>query len=406
MMSMASETAWSRLPIDLQEQFYEKAEDEARRLIGVIDGFRLIMESVKHRIAPYVRTLSFGQSGETSIAAVDGSFSPRPAETIGAKFSVYAAGFIMVKGKNIVDEGYLPGNIGESQAYSRELFSIILSVKETLLERVAALKALERNPDLLLLDGSFLSFAYPLFRIARIAKSLPVPREIREEIFKTTGEILKITSVLMDSGRCAGIIKRGRSRAIGGWLSVKDSVKSPLVNHLDKQILHNLMNPPAILDYKELLGKAELQRVYSRVSELLIREKYRDPKDAFEEAVEWAVERLAKVLGVPEDYAEKLQSRLNRLQVKVSEENPPFELEVPLGSENYVMNMLFSSIENFNMATGLPLAIDLIDENITLPVEFTREFVREVEARIVNSYAGDLNEIKEFFANMNPQKEL
>jgi len=403
---MASETAWSKLPIDLQEQFYQKAEDEARRLVGVIGDFRLLMDSVKHRIAPYVRTLSFGPLRETSIAAVDGSFSPRPAETIGAKFSVYAAGFIMVKGKNIVEEGYLPGNMGESQAYSRELFSIILSVKETRLERTAALKALERNPDLLLLDGSFLSFAYPLFRIARVARSLPVPEEARREIFETTGEILKMTSVLLDSGRCAGIIKRGRSRAIGGWLSVKDGVRSPLVNHLDKQVLHNLMSPPAVLDYKELLGKAGLQRVYSRVSELLIREKYRDPRDAFEEAGEWAVERLAKALGVPEHYADMLQSRLNRLQVKVSGENPPFELEVPLGSEKHVMETLFSSIGNFNMATGLPLAIDLIDENITLPVEFTREFVREVEARIVNSYTGDLSEIKEFFANMNPQKEL
>lgn len=403
---MSSETAWSKLPIDLQEQFYQKAEDEAQRLIGVIGGFRLLMESVKHRIAPYARTLSFGPSRETSIAAVDGSFSPRPAETIGEKFSVYAAGFIMVKGKKIVDEGYLPGNMGESQAYGRELFNIILSVRETRLERVAALKALERNPDLLLLDGSFLGFAYPLFRIARIAKSLPVPKEIREEIFETTGEILKVTSVLLDSGKCAGVIKRGRSRAIGGWLSVKDGVKNPLVNHLDKQILHNLMSPPAILDYKELLGRAELQRVYSRVSELLIREKYREPKDAFEEAVEWAVERLAKVLSVPEDYAVRLQSRLNRLQVKVSEENPPFELEAPLGSEKYVMETLSSSVENFNMATGLPLAIDLIDENITLPVEFTREFVREVEARVVNSYAFNLSEIKEFFASMNPQKEL
>ncbi|MEM1557447.1 MAG: DNA double-strand break repair nuclease NurA [Thermoproteota archaeon] len=403
---MSSETAWSKLPIDLQEQFYQKAEDEAQRLIGVIGDFRLLMESVRHRIAPYIRTLSFESSRETSIAAVDGSFSPRPAETIGAKFSVYAAGFIMVKGKNIIEEGYLPGNIGESQAYGKELFSIILSVRETHLERVAALKALEKNPDLLLLDGSFLSFIYPLFRIARIAKSLPVPKEIREEIFETTREVLKMTSVLLDSGKCAGIIKRGRSRAIGGWLSVKDGVKSPLINHLDKQILHNLMSPPTILDYKELLGRAELQRVYSRVSELLIRDKYRDPKDAFEEAVEWAVERLAKALDVPEDYAKMLQSRLNRLQVKVSDENPPFELEVPLGSEKYVMEMLFSSIENFNMATGLPLAIDLIDENVTLPVEFTREFVREVEARIVNSYAGNLSEIKEFFANMNPQKEL
>jgi hypothetical protein len=138
----------------------------------------------------------------------------------------------------------------------------------------------------------------------------------------------------------------------------------------------------------------------------LIRGDYRSPEDALEKAREWATERLAKALDISEEQAQKLESCINRLQVKVSEENPPFELEVPAESDKHLMDVLFSNVENFNIATGLPLAIDLIDENVSLPVEFTRDFVAEVEARIANSYKGSLDEVREFFANMNPQKEL
>lgn len=396
---MSSETAWSKLPIDLQEQFYERAEREAQRVTEAIRDFRLVMESVRHRVIPYIRRVNFTHSKEVSIAAVDGSFSPRPAETIGARFSVYSAGFIMIRGSNIVGEGYLSGDIRQGQAYSRELFSAALHVQESHLERKAALEALKENPDLLLLDGSFLSFAYSLFRVRRV---IPVP----EWIVKIARETLGMTEKLLDSGKCVGVIKRGRSRAIGGWLSIEESRVNPLTRHLDKQILHNLMRAPSILDYKEFLKGPGLQRIYSRVSDLLIRKDYRSPEDALEEARKWATEGLAKALDISEEQAQKLESRINRLQVKVSDENPPFELEVPLESERHVMEVLFSNVENFNVATGLPLAIDLIDENVSLPVEFTRDFVAEVEARIANSYEGSLDEVREFFGNMNPQKEL
>jgi hypothetical protein len=396
---MSSETAWSKLPIDLQEQFYERAEKEAQRLVEVIQDFRMAIDSVKHIVIPYIHQVNFTHSKEVSIAAVDGSFSPRPAETIGARFSVYSAGFIMIKGSNIVGEGYLSGDIRQGQAYSRELFSAALHVQESHLERKAALEALKENPDLLLLDGSFLSFAYSLFRVRRV---IPVP----EWIIKIARETLDMTEKLLNSGKCAGIIKRGRSRAIGGWLSIKEGRVNSLTRHLDKQILHNLMRAPSILDYKEFLKGPGLQRIYSRVSDLLIRGDYRIPEDALEKAREWATEGLAKALDISEEQAQKLESRINRLQVKVSDENPPFELEVPAESEKHVIDVLFSNVENFNVATGLPLAIDLIDENVSLPVEFTKDFVAEVEARIANSYEGSLDEVREFFANMNPQKEL
>lgn len=395
---MSSESAWSKLPIDLQEQFYERAEREAHRLSAVIQDLRSKIELARGRLEPYVHRLKFKPSRDFSIVAVDGSFSPRPAETIGARFSIYSAGFIMVKGGKIVREGFFSGGVRHDQAYSREFSSAVLHVQESYLERRAALEALKESPDLLLLDGSFLGFAYSLFRVRRV---IPVP----QWIIDTARETLDMTERLLDSGKCAGVVKRGRSRAIGGWVSVEEGEKNPLTDCLDKQILHYLMEPPAILNYRELLNQPGLQRVYSRVSELLSRGGL-SPRDALDEARKWAVESLTKALDVSDESAWRLESRINRVQIKVSGENPPFELEAPVESEEKVLEVLFSSIDNFNMATGLPFAIDLIDESVTLPAEFTREFVREVEARIVDSYGGDPDEVRGFFTGMNPQKEL
>ncbi|MEM1553491.1 MAG: DNA double-strand break repair nuclease NurA [Thermoproteota archaeon] len=396
---MSSETAWSKLPIDLQEQFYDRAEKEARRLVKIIRELGSQIEAFRNEITPYIHRFDFGSSKEFSIAAVDGSFSPRPAETIGARFAVYSAGFIMIKGGEIVKEGYLSDDIRHDQSYTREFSSAILHVQESRLEREAALKALSENPDLILIDGSFLGFAYSLFRVRRI---IPIP----EWIIERARETLEMTEKLLDSGKCAGVVKRGRSRAIGGWLSVKEGRRNPLVEYLDKQILHYLMKPPALFNYMEMLREPGVQRIYSRVSDLLSHSVELNPENALESARKWAMESLVKALDVSEEKAKALESRINRIQIKVSDENPPFELEVPVGFEEKTLEVLLSNSENFNMATGLPMAIDLVDENVTLPAEFTREFVREVEARIIDFYDGSLGEVRNFFTNMNPQKEL
>ncbi|MGQ9478775.1 MAG: DNA double-strand break repair nuclease NurA [Thermoproteota archaeon] len=396
----STESAWSRLPIDLQEQFYEKAEEEARKLREVILEFKSTIEREKSKITPYIRRLVFRSEGEKSIAAVDGSFSPRPTETVGARFSVYSAGFLMVRGGKIISEGYFPGSIRYEQYSSRELFSASLHVQEARLEREAALKALEHEPDLLILDGSFLSFAYSMFRIIRIMPE--VPKWIR----KTVSDTFEMTEKLMKSGKCVGVVKRGRSRAIGGWLSLEEGRMNPLIRHLDKQVLNNLMSTPSLLDYREFLNEPGLERVYSRVSDLLSRGEFNDPKYAFIEARKRTVKSLAKALEISEEGAQNLVSSIGRLQVKISKDNPPFELEVPVNSYEYIVETLFSSMDNFNTATGLPIAIDLIDGSVTLPAEFTREFVREVEARVAKMYEGNLDEVREFFTNMNPQKEL
>ncbi len=47
----------------------------------------------------------------------------------------------------------------------------------------------------------------------------------------------------------------------------------------------------------------------------------------------------------------------------------------------------------------------MIDELVLVPREFTRDFAEEVEARIAEKYQGDLETVRVYFGNLNPQKE-
>ena len=58
-----------------------------------------------------------------------------------------------------------------------------------------------------------------------------------------------------------------------------------------------------------------------------------------------------------------------------------------------------------NNATGLPLLLDLTDQDITLPAGFTQELVEEIEANLVKDPELDKYEIESHFASLNPQKQ-
>jgi hypothetical protein len=58
-----------------------------------------------------------------------------------------------------------------------------------------------------------------------------------------------------------------------------------------------------------------------------------------------------------------------------------------------------------NPATGLPLPLDMIDQNVGLPQGFTREFIEEIEANLVRDSALDKFDLQHHFAYLNPQKQ-
>lgn len=63
------------------------------------------------------------------------------------------------------------------------------------------------------------------------------------------------------------------------------------------------------------------------------------------------------------------------------------------------------SAENFSEATGLPHAIDMVDEYVGIPRAFARDFFYEVETRVVSLTPSTLGGVRSFFSGLNPQKE-
>ncbi len=70
------------------------------------------------------------------------------------------------------------------------------------------------------------------------------------------------------------------------------------------------------------------------------------------------------------------------------------EAEAFLGNQSY-----------FNVAIGLPIPLDMIDELVLVPREFPGNLAEEVEARIAENYSRDLESVGVYFQNINPQKE-
>jgi len=92
-----------------------------------------------------------------------------------------------------------------------------------------------------------------------------------------------------------------------------------------------------------------------------------------------------------------------RLYLRSDYPAPPFCIEVKSGTD--VSKILPYLIATHNSATGLPLPLDMIDQNVGLPRGFTREFVEEIEANLVRDSELDKFDLQNHFARLNPQKE-
>jgi len=92
-----------------------------------------------------------------------------------------------------------------------------------------------------------------------------------------------------------------------------------------------------------------------------------------------------------------------RYYVRCTEATPPFCFET---HQNMDIAPLLAYLKaNYNPATGLPFPIDLIDESISLPRKFTKEFVEEIEALLIQDEELDKIDLSNYFAYLNPQKE-
>jgi len=82
---------------------------------------------------------------------------------------------------------------------------------------------------------------------------------------------------------------------------------------------------------------------------------------------------------------------------------PPFCIEFKAGNDMSKILAYLAAVHN--PATGLPLPLDMVDQNVGLPRGFTREFVEEIEANLVRDPELDKFDLQNHFAHLNPQKE-
>ncbi|MEM1607416.1 MAG: DNA double-strand break repair nuclease NurA [Candidatus Bathyarchaeia archaeon] len=380
---------WIKLPVDLQHGFFHLAEEEAKILTDAVNRINSILRDLESKLSTYFYSLP-EQSRRSIIAAVDSSRSPRLSERLGIRYGVYATGIVYLRGSERLDEKFEPGAFRCRQALSRENSKILFSLETLRSERRAALEALDKC-DLLFIDGSFYSFVYQALDLKKSGR-------LEEREKKLIDEIFDITERLRESGKVLGIIKRSRSRALGGFM-FKEYGSKEFVSLLDKHILSLIMPEKSFFEYKSILGERAIS-FYTRIAYLVSLGQFGEDLRNLEKMAERGVYEPFEKLGLPKDGFNSMR----RAQVRFSGEVPPCEIEYP--SKINIRDVL-SEEGLFNEDTNLPVALDLIDSLVNISSRFTEEFVSEIEGRVLENIVrggGNLKSIKAFFTFLNPQK--
>lgn len=393
---MSEKSSWSELPFDLQEEFYRLSETTAHDLAKHIEVVENEISNAWPQVEFAVKPISTTKEKEITIASVDGSRSPEPTKRLGGDFAVYSAGLLLLKGRNVIENRFAVGKC-DSVSTQRVDLANLVSAKALAAEREVAVAAV-KDADLVLVDGSFYGFSGEVTSVLRRrgegAKDLGEWSEAIQRALKRTQE-------LIDSGKCVGVIKRSHTRAISGWLSMKNG-KTALKGLTDKHVLNRKLTAPSCFDYGALTEESYF--TYSMLAYNLANGREKEPtKEALGRAAQLTTSRFAKAFERPFDVHVD-PSKLRRAQVRLYPDASPCELEIPTSVSSSVIENLLSA-GNFSEATGLPHAIDMIDEYVGIPRAFTRDFVYEVEARVASLTPSTLSGVRGFFSGLNPQKE-
>jgi len=389
---------WLKLPVKLQHQFFEHAAAEAQRTK------KLLVEQ-KRRLEEVGKLLSFKSIPEDDswkdwrIAVVDGSDSPVMSERIGGRFGTYSAGYHIFGGMELVEEEYFSGYMTDDQVGNREASQKVLGLLTTELEREAALKCLEKDVDLIMIDGPFFGFRPRCRIVAEKDIAMPRPRKGSDLVKR----LVEMSQELLDCGKAVGIVKRIETAAIDGWTILKTGNRDLALSRNDKDILASFMKPGESFSYEEHFGSPDAFNYLSRLAWAFGRfyttEGGRSMESIYR-ACRGDVERNIR-RDINCDPSQIL--RTARYFVRCSYPAPPFAIEVKPGTE--IEPLLAFCEATCNKATGLPLALDLMDQDIGIPRGFTREFVEEIEATLARDPDLDKFELETRFSSLNPQKQ-
>jgi len=247
------------------------------------------------------------------------------------------------------------------------------------------------NSDLVIVDGSFYGFLYPAVRMKKEGLYGQQEEAIVKETFQNTETLLRSANAL-------GITKRSHTRAIGGYLVLHDR-DSLFASIIDKLVLSLLMPANSVFNYRKPIGNNPVQ-IYTYLARHAQSAIW--PEDPLTEAEKWVYAPYEPLNLDPSEFR-----GLRRIQVRAYEDVPPCEVEYLSRTPTSKLLEWIGQPDFFNKATNLPMALDLIDNNVRLSSKFTDEFVSEVEGRvleIIDKNGGNQETVRVFFTLLNPQK--
>lgn len=390
-------TEWAKIPKAMQHQFFELAEKEAMRTKA-----RLLENQVKlDRIRRLVKFRDVSESNEWKgwrVCVVDGSDSPVMSERVGGRFGTYGATYHIYEGLELVEEDYFSGLVIDLQVGDSEASKKMLSLLATCLERDVALSCLDKDVDLLLVDGSFFGFR-PRCRIIHPCK---VPNTEFKDGTDLTKHVRDASMRLVESGKAVGIIKRVQAAALDGWNIYRNGNDTMVLNRNDKEILSSFMKEKQWFSYESAFGDPILYNYFTRLA--LAYNRYAvDTSRTIESIFKACKDDVDRNVRRDLLCDSARIFRTSRYFIRCSYPSAPFCFETPIDYE--LNNLLGFFVATCNRATGLPLPLDLTDQDITMPTGFTQEFVEEIEANLVKDPDLDKYEIANHFASLNPQKQ-
>ena len=392
---------WLKLPVKVQHQFFEHAQQEAQRTKALLLEHKQKLDKIRG-------ILRFGNVEQNDswkdwrIAVVDGSDSPVLSERVGGRYGTFAAGYHIYKGLDLLEEDYFSGFYVDDQIGSSEASQKALQLITTELERRVALKCLDsKHVDLILIDGPFFGFR-PRCRII-------ADKEIRYEKYRKGRDLVNVlvalSQKLLNSGKVCGVVKRVQTAAIDGWTIYKTGNQNLATRRNDKDLLASFMKTGETFSYSDQFGSHDAYQYLSRLAWAFGRfyttESGRSVESIYE-ACKGDVERNVRSdLGQNFDPAQILQTK--RVYVRASYPSQPLALEA---KPDFDLSPVVSyCLSTCNKASGLPISLDLIDNDVGIPRGFTREFIEEVEANLARDSDLDKFELETRFSSLNPQKQ-
>jgi hypothetical protein len=413
-----------RIPRPLQESFFELARREADRVLREISAIGEPLKRAYDAVRPHLRRFPRRVEWRDKVfAVVDGSDTPSIDERIGIKFGLVAVCRKNFRGiEQLPDAEWFDGDALRGDHHvSREDFSKVLDLVTTYLERCYAVKALEdETVDFVVIDGSFWGFRAGCSRVKRLELDWtdPVTHKNFEDVQQLIDELVRLTRTLLQSGRAFGVVKRVATSSIDGYVAYRADDAEVASGLTDRSLLTLIMEVGEVLDLNGLIGEETPHEVFSALSGIVHERKRKSRKVEVRELLAESWKRVETQIVTdllprgPEESQEK-QARIidavlstRRVFVRTVPDQPPACLEFPKGVSSEVLELALSyALDTANPATGLPIALDLVDELISLPRGIGREFMEEVEG-ILLAAGIDVRRMRAFFSRINPQKEI